>query len=228
MPRMATTPMGARDLALAYLIAKQRVIDSGYALEIDWQATRDFERLTETELLREAAWVVLSSGFRESVVRRIFPRISVAFLRWSRADEISRQIRRCKKAALAIFGHRQKIDAIATIVCRVAQEGFQGVKKRIQLNGVTYIQEWPFMGATTSLHLAKNLGLSVVKPDRHLMRVANAAGYSAPDEMCRAIASVVDDSVAVIDLVIWRYATIEPGYLVDFSACRSPGKHVAA
>jgi hypothetical protein len=224
MSGKATMPLDPERLALAYLTAKRHVIDSGFAAEIDWQAEKDFERITESELLQEAAWVVLSSGFRESVVRKKFPGISAAFLNWSDANEIIRWLDRCKKAALRVFGHRRKIDAIANIVSRVAEDRFPKIKERIRHEGIAFIQEWPFMGAVTSLHLAKNLGLAVVKPDRHLMRVASTAGYPTPDQMCRTIAKVVGESLAVVDLVIWRYATIEPDYLASFQrAHSSPG-----
>jgi hypothetical protein len=231
MPRKATMQLDPEKLALAYLGAKRHVIDSGFAAEIDWQTENDFERLTESELLREAAWVVLSSGFRESVVRRKFPGISAAFLNWSGANEIIRLIDGCKEAALRVFGHRQKIDAIARIVGRVAEERFPTIKEHIRRDGIAFIQKWPFMGAATSLHLAKNLGLPVVKPDRHLVRVAGAAGYRTPEQMCHVIAKVVGDSVAVVDVVIWRYATIEPGYLAAFqpsdTSCRSKQRRLA-
>lgn len=206
-----------RNLALAYLSVKRRLLDSGFAAEIDWQAEKDFEKISESELLREAAWVVLSSGFRESVVRRKFPAISDAFLNWTGAREIVSCLSRCTRAALKVFGHRRKIGAIGSIVRYVSDDQFVVIKDQIRRGGVAFIREWPFMGPITSLHLAKNLGLPVVKPDRHLVRVAYATGYSSPEEMCNVIASVVGDPLSVVDLVIWRYATIERDYLNRFT-----------
>ena len=37
---------------------------------------------TESDLLREAAWVILCSGFREAVIRRMFDFISLCFCDW--------------------------------------------------------------------------------------------------------------------------------------------------
>ena len=75
----------------------------------------------------------------------------------------------------------------------------------------------PFMGPATSYHLAKNLGLDVVKPDRHLLRITDVTGYQSPYEMCCDIAKVTSDKLSVIDLVIWRFATIQRQYLDHFS-----------
>jgi hypothetical protein len=56
-------------LAVLYLTAKERVIEAGFANEIDWQEEVSLEDLDESTFLRESAWVVLSSGFRETVLR---------------------------------------------------------------------------------------------------------------------------------------------------------------
>lgn len=69
-------------LAIAYLTAKERIIEAGYAHEIDWQDNRSFKQINESEFLREAAWVVLSSGFRESIVRRVFPAMGIDLLKF--------------------------------------------------------------------------------------------------------------------------------------------------
>ena len=79
------------------------------------------------------------------------------------------------------------------------------------------------MGPVTACHLAKNLGLDVVKPDRHLLRIAAVTGYQSPYEMCCDIAKVTSDKLSVIDLVIWRFATIQRQYLDHFSGVRKKG-----
>ena len=71
------------------------------------------------------------------------------------------------------------------------------------------------MGPVTSCHLAKNLGMEIVKPDRHLTRLAEKAGYDTVEQMCRTIADIVGDTLSVIDVVFWRYATIADAYGLD-------------
>jgi hypothetical protein len=201
-------PLEPRQLAWLYMTAKERVIEAGFADEIDWQEEVTFDDLDEPTFLRESAWVVLSAGFRETIVRRRFREVSRAFFNWSSADLIMTKRETCRSDALVAFGNHRKIDAILGIVERVAAEGIGTIRKEIGSRGIEFIRELPFMGPTTACHLAKNLGVVLVKPDRHLTRIALKTGYKSAERMCRTIAEVVGDSLSVIDIVIWRYATI--------------------
>lgn len=196
---------------------KETVISEGFADEIDWQSDIRFSDISERDFLREAAWVVLSSGMREAVIRLKFPAISTAFYSWQSAYQIVRNSEKCKTRALAVFGHRQKINAIVSIAKQILTEGFDTIRSRIEKDGVRFIQTLPFMGPATSYHLAKNIGLDVVKPDRHLLRVSAAAGYESPRLLCEDIAKSVGDRISVIDLVIWRFATLKPNYAEYFA-----------
>lgn len=204
-------------LASAYLTAKEKVIELGFASEIDWQHNLSFEALTESALLREAAWVILSSGMRESVVRAKFSALSAAFCEWRSARVILSRKSSCRQKALAIFAHEGKIESIIQVAEEIGLYGFGKVKAQLASHGIDYIHKFQYMGPATSLHLAKNIGLPVVKPDRHLMRVAKVAGYDTPIEMCNQIARVIGDKISVVDLVIWRYATLHRNYLSLFS-----------
>jgi hypothetical protein len=195
-----------------YLDMKERVIASGFAREIDWQNTRSLERLTEDELLAEGAWVILCSGMRETVVKQRYGAISQAFLHWVSADAIATRRIKCEEQAFRVFKHRGKIGAIGSFCEKVSRYGFDQVLQRIERSGVTFLQSFDFIGPVTGLHLAKNIGLDVVKPDRHLVRMANAF-HSSPEGMCKAIAEVTGDRLSAIDLVLWRYATLDPNYL---------------
>jgi endonuclease III len=198
------------------MAAKEFVINSGFAKEVDWQYNLSFSGITESDFLRETAWVILSAGMRESVVRKKFSAISEAFYEWITAEQITTHKSACKTKAMTIFGNERKIDSIIKIAEIVYQKGFDEVRNSIEFDGVKFIQLLPYMGPATSYHLAKNLGLSVVKPDRHLLRVARRTGYRSPEDLCQAIAKIVGDKVSVIDLVIWRYATLERDYLQHF------------
>jgi hypothetical protein len=202
----------------AYVTAKEFVVASGFAEEIDWQDQLEFGAVEEPDLLREAAWVVLNSGMREQTVRKKFPLITAAFHGWRSAEEIVLQSADCRRDALETFNHTKKIDAIISIATNVWQEGFERVKKRIAEEGVEYLASFNFIGAVTRFHLAKNLGLDVVKPDRHLNRVATAAGFPSPCKMCEAISAVTGDKLAVVDLVIWRFATLRDDHWRRFEA----------
>ena len=206
----------SENLASIDMDLKEFVIRAGYEHEIDWQSDLNIEYITETDFLREAAWVVLSAGFRESVVRKCFQGVSKAFLHWRSAKRINAYRKRCQNRAISVFGNRRKIKAITEIVKRVANDDIECIKMKIKSRGVEYLQELPYIGPVTSHHLAKNLGLCVVKPDRHLVRMAHITGHNSPMEMCSEVAGSVGDSLAVVDLVFWRYATLNKAYEMEF------------
>jgi hypothetical protein len=208
--RVRPRPLDPESLAVFYLTAKETVIEAGFADEIDWQEEVEVGDVDEQAFLREAAWVVLAAGFRESVLRRRFAEISRAFLGWSSADAILADSETCRANALNAFGNRRKIGAVFSIVEMVSAQGMEVIRQRLRTDGVSFLREVPFLGPVTVLHLAKNLGLPVVKPDRHLVRMAGHLGYEGAEEMCETIAQMVGDPVAVIDIVLWRHATLRP------------------
>ncbi len=202
-----------------YLEAKETVIAQGFAAEIDWQDGLDFDDVTESNFLQEAAWVILSSGMRETVIRRKFPAVSKAFLHWRSAKEIVAERRTCRCRCLSVFAHEGKADAILQVAEIVGSIGYEAVREKIQRKGVAFLQEFAYLGPATSYHLAKNLGLNVAKPDRHLVRVSQALGYGSAQELCQAIADLTGERIPVVDLVIWRFATLDRDYVAFFQCC---------
>jgi hypothetical protein len=70
------------------------------------------------------------------------------------------------------------------------------------------LRKLPFIGPVTSYHLAKNLGIDVVKRDRHLVRLAVHLGFSSAEEMCGAFGDQVGEPISVVDIVLWRYCVL--------------------
>jgi hypothetical protein len=210
-----------RRIAYRYLIAKERLIEAGYSAEIDRHDDLRISEVTEQQFLQESAWVILCTGMREAVIRRLFGPISSAFFRWTSASEIYRCAAQCRDDALALFRNARKIDGILSIARYVATHGFGHVKERLHRDGLEFLQLLPFIGPVTSRHLAKNLGISIAKPDRHLVRIASALRYASVDLLCADIAALTQHPIHVIDLVLWRYATLNPGYQVFFSQALS-------
>jgi|ERR1044072_2097641 hypothetical protein len=214
MSNKARTPVcSLEELGMAYMTAKNTILEAGFSFEIDWQDSLVFDHITETDFLREAAWVVLSSGMSEFIIRQKFPKISAAFLDWKSASHIVECGAECRKAALRHFKHSKKIESILTIALHVHEKSFEVVCEFIRQEGISYLSQFPYMGPATSRHLAKNIGLQVAKPDRHLKRISERVGYCTPEEMCADIATMVGDKITVVDLVLWRYATLQEDYL---------------
>ena len=211
----------ARELAGLYLQAKQAVITKGYGSEIDWQDTRNLTTLSESEFLQESAWVILCTGMKELVVRRIFQNMSSAFMSWKAAAPITENAEFCESRALAVFNHPRKISAILSLCKKVSEIGFESIRHFIQRQGVDFLRTFDFIGPVTCYHLAKNIGLDVVKPDRHLVRIAKATKMPDPYDLCCLIAKMTGDKVSVVDLVLWRYATLHHNYTQKFGRARA-------
>lgn len=185
--------------------ARSYILDAGLGDEIAWQRETAFGYFSEPQFLREAAWVVLCSGFRERTVRGVFDHVSLCFFDWESAAVISKNRSICIRSAVGSFNNRAKLAAIASCAKLTCSTGFAQLKSPILHDPYQVLQRLPYIGPVTAWHLAKNLGLDVVKPDRHLMRLASFCSYSSPWELCRELAETTGEAVKVVDLILWRY-----------------------
>lgn len=197
----------------AFLFALTFVGQHGFSYEVEWQNSVSLNNLTEQDFLREYAWVVLACGMREAVVRGKFSAISECFCSWRSAYEITCNSERCVQAALKVYRHEPKIRAIADTAASLAAHGFFNFKERLKDTPLLALRTLPFIGPVTQFHVAKNIGLDVAKPDRHLVRIAQLFRYSSVQEFCETIANQIGTRVALVDLVFWRFATLNRSYL---------------
>jgi hypothetical protein len=158
-------------------LASAYVARAGFLAEVEWQRCVQLDEFSETDLLREAAWVVLCSGFRERVVRRVFDHITLCFCDWESASAIVDADPACRIAAMASFQNAAKLGAIAQTAHHVHARGFASFKHAVVADPLTELQRLPYIGPITVWHLAKNLRLDVAKPDRHLARVSTQLGF---------------------------------------------------
>jgi hypothetical protein len=97
------------------------------AVSKDFDSEREWQRrvlgrcFSERDLLREAAWVILCSGFNERVVRHRFDAISLCFCDWVSAEYIVRRAERCRSTAMAVFGSARKMAPFWTSVAMSAK-----------------------------------------------------------------------------------------------------------
>lgn len=212
-PRRQCVPPG---VVIAYLDARCFLEQSGYGPEIEWQERVRLGALDESQFLAEFAWVVLSAGMRETVVRKRYADFSYAFLDWHSAAEIVHNATHCREAALRVFCHERKVDSILEAAAWIDEHGVTELQRGLETHGASYLRRFQFMGPATSLHLAKNLGVQVAKPDRHLIRLAQAAHVRSAARLCREISRVTAHPTSVVDLVLWRYATLDRDYARHF------------
>ncbi len=201
------------ELLQKYNFAKIIVREFGFHHEIHWQSKVSFEDLDEETFLREFSWVVLSSGMKNTVIEKKFGPISNCFYEWKSASLIAKNYTKCFESAIQIFNNKAKINAIIDAATKISKQGFANIKKLIEKDPIHSLQKFKFIGPITVYHLAKNIGLDFAKPDRHLQRIASMHNYSSVQDFCRDISKHSGDSVPVVDIVFWRFATIEPDYV---------------
>jgi hypothetical protein len=196
-------------VAQAYFKVKKFLYESGYFDEIEWQYGVNISRINEQSFLEEYAWVVLNTGMSEKIVRNIFPNICSSFFYWSPVEKIVNHCDSCKSNALKYFNNKKKIEAIIETANLIYEKKFSVFLKEIIDNDIDYLKQLPYIGPVTSYHLAKNIGFSVSKPDRHLVKLAKMLCYNSVDDMCNTICFLADEPINVIDLVLWRYSTLK-------------------
>lgn len=166
-----------------------KVVMAGYADEIIWQ--RELKPCEdETDFFHETCWVILNSGMKEQIARKIWQRIQEA---WHSDRDIS-----------SVFKHKGKVAAIEYVLknCRALFADYLSATDKL-----LFLQTIPFIGKITCYHLAKNLGHDCVKPDRHLVRIANNFN-TMPDALCEQLAKETGERKCVIDIVLWRAANL--------------------
>jgi len=196
-----------------YNFAKKSIKSAGFEQEGQWQVGLNFHHFSETDLLRESAWVILCSGFKEKIIRKIFNYISLCFCDWESAKEIAVNENLCRETALSQINNRQKVNAIIQVAHIIFATGFEQLKKRIIKNPINELKLFPYIGDITSYHLAKNLGFPLAKPDRHLARLASWIGFNDVQTLCGTLSKHTGDPISYVDLVLWRFATLQPAYL---------------
>lgn len=204
-------PAGLGGVVRAYLLAKKEILAKGYEAEVTWQESVSLRSVTPQVFLREAAWVILCSGMKEAVVRAKFVQMEDAFAFWI-PSEIAENRERCRRKALKLFRHPGKVDAIIKIAAKIAKIGIDHIIKGMEGEGPGFLSRLPFIGDITCHHLAKNVGYSTSKADRHLQRVASTLGFPDVADMCKSISIYLDEPVQVVDIVLWRFATLQSEY----------------
>jgi len=168
-----------------YVDIKQTVIEMGYGHEIKWAEDLQECNAPYTFWL-EYTWVVVNSGMKNQIARTIFERIL-------KAHETGRDI-------AEVFGHKGKVHAIKE-ACVSRERLFD--QYRVSQDKLTFLGKLPWIGPITKYHLAKNLGMDIAKPDRHLIRLAEYYGTTVQG-LCESLSQATGDRIAIVDLVLWR------------------------
>jgi hypothetical protein len=182
-----------------YIAAYGCVMDSGYAEDVDWAEGLGRVKVDAHYVVQEGAWVILNSGFRYAVARKLWPRMLDAF----HGFEPERVDASCLPAARLVLRHEGKLAAMVELARVVRAEGVEAIL--LDARDPPRLTRLPYIGRITCWHLAKVLGVDCVKPDVHLQRAATVAGYPSALALCQDIRDTIGDRLTVVDSVLWRY-----------------------
>ena len=164
------------------------------------------QRFSPSEFANMCAYVILAGGFSQKTAKRIHKDI-MEYIYKNGADF---------NGLFQMFHNKNKINAI----CKIWEN-------RTELCGgfyacdtdaarLEYLARLPHIGKITANHLARNLGVDVVKYDVWIRRLgAQYAGIRCTDEMTDEIKSACDDMFShmcvvtklprgYIDVVLWK------------------------
>jgi hypothetical protein len=216
-PKRETPELAA--LVDGYMRARRCIIAAGYEDDLKWAESLQRIKPDARYVMLEGAWVILNSGFRFTVAQKLWPALRAAFHDFdpARVDES------CLPAALKVLKHEGKLRAMVALASWLRSEGHE---RLVELaDDPPRLTVIPFIGDVTCWHFAKVLGADVVKPDVHLVRAAHAAHRATPKRLCMAIrdemrrtneADGVNDRLAMIDTVLWRYGERMEGKLIGW------------
>lgn len=186
--------------------AEALCLANGFDKEIDWCEDRpSFDSVNARTFLVEYAWVVYNSGMKNSVIEAKWNDIRSAF-EFFDYYEISRHPDAFQKRVLAVFANTAKVNAVIMMATKLASSTsyFENLKQQIQKDPLTELDKLHYIGSVTKYHLARNLGFDFIKPDRHLVRLAEKYNMT-PFEFCDIIHKETRRRLGVIDVILWRY-----------------------
>lgn len=152
--------------------------------EMEYVERRRFDQQTTQTFFQEYVWVVLNSGLKYAVAKKLFEKYFASH-------------------DLSVIGHLGKREAI-----RKAALNYQDwFRKLLSVEDkLEFLDSLPFIGGITRYHLARNLGIDCAKPDRHLSRLARRFGFDDVQEMCQAISQKRHLRIGTVDVILWRYS----------------------
>ena len=168
------------------------------------------------EFASRVIYVICNSGMANTVATIIYERCITAL--------------NAGQTVTSVFRHPGKSKAIDAIWSQreTLFEAFQQ-----SLEPIATLQSLPWIGEITALHLAKNLGADVAKPDVHMERLARRENTTTA-KLCERLAADSGYRVATIDSILWRAcadkilnsrAYEEQGWDAAFRPAAQPAEH---
>lgn len=180
-----------------------------YQEEIDRISSTRFSEVTADFFFREFTWVVHATGFSAKAVGKFMPRLLEAYGHYATlgTENVQDSILR----VATVCNNPQKIRAVhqmATKIVSGTQTRTWAEYRDSELDTPEKLVKLPYIGKVTCFHLARNIGLlECVKPDLHLIRMAEHWGFEDCTAMCKFMRGNSNIPLGIVDLVLWYGAS---------------------
>lgn len=178
--------------------------------QINWMdRIPPIEEMSDEYFMAEMAWCVYNAGMKETVIRQKWDSLRHAYCYFD-IDAIITHKEQIIDRALKVFKHKQKAEAVVAGASKVYYEGPMKIKlpKLSKEGRLKYLESFPFIGKVTKYHLARNIGMDVVKPDRHLVRLTEFLSYLSPDDVVAEISQATGIREGTVDYILWQWLAI--------------------
>ena len=199
-----STDAGAQE----YFNKARLFAENFYSAEIKQIASVKLEDTKPEAFFYEYVWVVHATGFSARAVGNLMPRLTDAYGPWEKLgwEDLHDVLAR----VCPVVNNPQKIRAVHTMaltMCGKMQTQSWSEYREQSLSTPEKLQSLPYIGKVTCYHLARNIGiLECVKPDLHLVRLADHWGYGSCEEMCKAVRPE-GTPLGIVDLILWYAAS---------------------
>jgi len=195
----------------AYFLKSLAFARKHYGDEVDRISGVRLEDVTAEFFFQEYVWVVHATGFSAKAVGKFMPRLMRAYGKWDRCGR--EPFKKVMARVELVCNNPQKAKAVHSTAARLSEElrdAHWEDWRSENLSDVVKLGELPYIGKITRFHLGRNIGLlECVKPDLHLIRMAEHWGFNDCESMCRKMRDGTHDDVplGIVDLVLWYAAS---------------------
>lgn len=175
-----------------------------------WKNLPKPNEISDGYFLEELAWCIFNAGFRESVIRSKWEAIRSTY-QFFNVDAVIRCEKKIAEMMKHVFNNKRKIQAVIDCAKKIKLESpiSERLSKMTEAEILEYLKSYPYIGDITKYHIARNIGVDCVKPDRHLVRLSAFMGFASPDDMVNEIAMLTGEKKGFIDYILWQWLSWE-------------------
>lgn len=206
-PKLSSSPYD-------YFVIAKKFVKNNYNEQYEKYENLKLSDLTPDRFYEELIWVIHATGFSAKAVGKFIPRLLDAYGSYQNLanEPFEVAFQRIK----LVCNNEQKSKAVQNNAINIVQavKSDWAAYRDTFLSNTRNLSSLPYIGKVTAYHLGRNIGLiECVKPDLHLVRMANHWGFETPESLVEMIKqehkSRTGEYIAsgLIDMCLWYAAS---------------------